>query len=162
VRIEASSRCSRLLARCRAAGFRASVCAFCQPPAHDLPGVTGRAVRCGALADDDPGVVHDLAHRHDLFDTLLEATRQHGRGHVIADDITQAPISYGRPWPVPALGRVSRAHPPAERVGALLPTSKAAVVTFALHAEGRVPAMLNFRAARPPSLGLHGGGCGWS
>jgi acyl-[acyl-carrier-protein]-phospholipid O-acyltransferase/long-chain-fatty-acid--[acyl-carrier-protein] ligase len=40
---------------------------------------------------------------------------------------------------------LARQTQPGERVGVLLPTSRAAVVTFfALHAESRVPAMLNF------------------
>jgi acyl-[acyl-carrier-protein]-phospholipid O-acyltransferase/long-chain-fatty-acid--[acyl-carrier-protein] ligase len=82
-----------------------------------------------------------------LFDTLLEARLQHGGGHVVADDIEFRPMTYSnlitRSF---ALGRVLAARTSrGERVGVLLPTSRASVVTFfALQAEGRVPAMLNF------------------
>lgn len=114
-------------------------------------GVTGRARRVALrrlLADEMIDASFTTAPIDTtLFDTLLEATRQHGRGHVIADDITQAPITYGRLVAgALALGRVFAGRTsPGERVGVLLPTSKAAVVTFfALHAERRVPAMLNF------------------
>ncbi len=114
-------------------------------------GVTGRARRVAlrrVLADEMIQASFTTAPIDTtLFDTLLESTRQHGRGHVIADDITQAPISYGRLVAGAfALGRVFASRTASgERVGVLLPTSKAAVVTFfALHAERRVPAMLNF------------------
>lgn len=114
-------------------------------------GVTGRARRVAlrrVLADEMIQASFTTAPIDTtLFDTLLEAARQHGRGHIIADDITQAPLSYGRLVAgAYALGRVfARRTSAGDRVGVLLPTSKAAVVTFfALHAERRVPAMLNF------------------
>ena len=37
----------------------------------------------------------DGAHRQHVFDALLEAKRAHGRGHVIADDLDQNPMTYG-------------------------------------------------------------------
>ncbi len=114
-------------------------------------GVTGRARRIALrrmLADEMIDASFATAPIDTtLFDTLLEARRQHGSGHVIADDITQAPITYGRLVVGSyALGAIfERSTVEAERVGVLLPTSKAAVVTFfALHAFRRVPAMLNF------------------
>lgn len=114
-------------------------------------GVTGRARRVALrhqLADEMIQASFATAPIDTtLFDTLLEAMRQHGRSHVIADDITQAPLTYGRLVAgAYALGRVFATRTRAgERVGVLLPTSKAAVVTFfALHADRRVPAMLNF------------------
>jgi acyl-[acyl-carrier-protein]-phospholipid O-acyltransferase/long-chain-fatty-acid--[acyl-carrier-protein] ligase len=82
-----------------------------------------------------------------LFDALLEARQQHGGGHPIADDIEFRPISYrGLIASSFALGGVlAKRTAPGERVGVLLPTSRASVVTFfGLQAEGRVPAMLNF------------------
>jgi acyl-[acyl-carrier-protein]-phospholipid O-acyltransferase/long-chain-fatty-acid--[acyl-carrier-protein] ligase len=82
-----------------------------------------------------------------LFDALLEARRTHGGGHVIADDVDQAPMTYrGLVTASLALGAaLARRTRPGERVGVLLPTSRGALVTFfALQATRRVPAMLNF------------------
>jgi len=82
-----------------------------------------------------------------LFDALLEARQQHGGGHPIVDDIEFRPITYrGLIAASFALGGVlAKRTTPGERVGVLLPTSRASVVTFfGLQAEGRIPAMLNF------------------
>ncbi len=82
-----------------------------------------------------------------LFDALLEAREQHGGSHLIADDLEMRPLSYrGLVTGSFALGSVlARDTRAGERVGVLLPTSRASLVTFfALQAEGRVPAMLNF------------------
>jgi acyl-[acyl-carrier-protein]-phospholipid O-acyltransferase/long-chain-fatty-acid--[acyl-carrier-protein] ligase len=82
-----------------------------------------------------------------LFDALLDAREQHGGSHLIADDLEMRPLSYralvtGSFALGSVLARDTRAG---ERVGVLLPTSRASLVTFfALQAEGRVPAMLNF------------------
>ena len=84
-----------------------------------------------------------------LFDALLEARRQHGGGHLIADDLEQTPMTYrGLITASYALGSaIAKRTRPSERVGVLLPTSRGALVTFfALQATGRVPAMLNFSA----------------
>ena len=84
-----------------------------------------------------------------LFDALLEARAQHGGSHLIADDLEMRPLGYralvtGSFALGSVLARETRAG---ERVGVLLPTSRASLVTFfALQAEGRVPAMLNFSA----------------
>jgi len=82
-----------------------------------------------------------------LFDALLEARGRHGGGHLIADDMEQRPMTYRTVIAASyALGDVvARRTRPGERVGMLLPTSRAALVTFfGLQAIGRVPAMLNF------------------
>jgi len=82
-----------------------------------------------------------------LFDALLESREQHGGGHLIADDLELRPLSYRTLVTGSfALGSVlSRNTRAGERVGVLLPTSRASLVTFfALQAAGRVPAMLNF------------------
>ena len=82
-----------------------------------------------------------------LFGALLAAREIHGGGHVIIDDIDQQPMTYDRlVTSCFALGGALAARTrPDERVGVLLPTSRAAVVAFfALQAERRVPAMLNF------------------
>lgn len=82
-----------------------------------------------------------------LFDGLLEARRQHGGGHVVVDDLDQQPMSYNRLVAAScALGAaLARRTRVGERVGVLLPTSRAALVAFfGLQSERRVPAMLNF------------------
>ncbi|MEO8681294.1 MAG: MFS transporter, partial [Vicinamibacterales bacterium] len=114
-------------------------------------GVVGRAKRTALrslLADLMVQSLFETA-RVDttLFDALLEAKRVHGAGHLVADDLDQQPMSYGRLVAASyALGAPLAARTRAgERVGVLLPTSRAAVVTFfALQAERRVPAMINF------------------
>ena len=114
-------------------------------------GITGRARRAAlrrALRDEMVQTMFATAQiETTLFDALLEARRQHGGGHPIADDIQFQPLSYrGLIAASFALGKVLASRTtPGERVGVLLPTSRGAVVTFfALQAEGRVPAMLNF------------------
>jgi acyl-[acyl-carrier-protein]-phospholipid O-acyltransferase/long-chain-fatty-acid--[acyl-carrier-protein] ligase len=114
-------------------------------------GVTGRARRAAlrrALRDEMVQSLFATAPiETTLFDALLEARQQHGGSHPIVDDIQFTPLSYRSLIAACfALGRVlaSRTRP-GERVGVLLPTSRAAVVTFfGLQTEGRVPAMLNF------------------
>ena len=82
-----------------------------------------------------------------LPDALLEARRLHGGRHPIVDDLEFAPLSYDRlVTACLALGkRLAARTQPNERVGVLLPTSRASVVTFfGLLFHRRVPAMLNF------------------
>ncbi len=114
-------------------------------------GIAGRARRA-ALRRQLGDVMVDLVFATaqidmTLFDALLESRYTHGSGHVILDDLDQQPLSYGRLVTASlALGRALATRTrPGERVGVLLPTSRAAVVTFfGLQAESRVPAMLNF------------------
>jgi acyl-[acyl-carrier-protein]-phospholipid O-acyltransferase/long-chain-fatty-acid--[acyl-carrier-protein] ligase len=114
-------------------------------------GVTGRARRAAlkrALADEMVQSMFATAPIDTtLFDALLDARQYHGRGHVIADDLDQKPMTYGGLITAScALGSVLAARTrEGERVGVLLPTSRGALVTFfALQAVRRVPAMLNF------------------
>jgi acyl-[acyl-carrier-protein]-phospholipid O-acyltransferase/long-chain-fatty-acid--[acyl-carrier-protein] ligase len=114
-------------------------------------GVTGRARRAAlrrALSDEMVKTMFATARiETTLFDALLEARQQHGGGHPIVDDIQFSPMSYRSLITASfALGgELATRTRPGERVGVLLPTSRAAVVTFfGLQAEGRVPAMLNF------------------
>ncbi|HEX6163119.1 MAG TPA: acyl-[ACP]--phospholipid O-acyltransferase [Vicinamibacterales bacterium] len=114
-------------------------------------GVTGRARRAAlrrALSDVMTELVFNTA-RLDMtmFDALLEARSMHGGRHIVIDDLDMQPMSYDKLVTASfALGRVlARRTTRGERVGVLLPTSRAAVATFfALQAESRVPAMLNF------------------
>jgi acyl-[acyl-carrier-protein]-phospholipid O-acyltransferase/long-chain-fatty-acid--[acyl-carrier-protein] ligase len=114
-------------------------------------GITGRARRAAlrrALRDEMVQSMFATAPiETTLFDALLDARQQHGGSHPIADDIEFKPLTYrGLITASFALGGVLASRTVrGERVGVLLPTSRAAVVTFfGLQAEGRVPAMLNF------------------
>ena len=89
------------------------------------------------------------AHERSLFDALLDAARRYGVGKAILEDQERAPLTYTDLIRASfALGRkLAGLTERGERVGLLLPSSSAAVVTFfGLHAFGRVPAMLNFTA----------------
>jgi acyl-[acyl-carrier-protein]-phospholipid O-acyltransferase/long-chain-fatty-acid--[acyl-carrier-protein] ligase len=84
-----------------------------------------------------------------VFDALVDASRLHGRNKPILEDQERKPLSYLDLMRAAfALGRkVAGFTKRGERVGVLLPSSAAAVVTFfALHAFGRTPTMLNFTA----------------
>jgi len=114
-------------------------------------GTTGRPRRLAlrrALGDEMVTAMFATA-RVDttLFEALADARRDHGGRHVIADDLDMQPMTYnGLVTASYALGSVlARRTRAGERVGVLLPTSRASLVAFfALQAEGRIPAMLNF------------------
>ncbi|MFI4975807.1 MAG: AMP-binding protein [Caulobacterales bacterium] len=84
-----------------------------------------------------------------IFEALLRAARTYGLRKPILEDQERNPLSYTDLIRASfALGRkIAAVTRPGERVGVLLPSSSAGVVTFfALHAFGRVPTMLNFTA----------------
>jgi acyl-[acyl-carrier-protein]-phospholipid O-acyltransferase / long-chain-fatty-acid--[acyl-carrier-protein] ligase len=84
-----------------------------------------------------------------LFAALLDARAVHGARHPIVEDIERTPISYrGLIAGALALGQVlERLTKRQENVGVLLPNVCGVALTFfALHAKGRVPALLNFTA----------------
>ena len=84
-----------------------------------------------------------------VFDALLDAAHRYGAKRPILEDQERNPLSYTDLIRASfALGRkLAAGTARGERVGVLLPSSSGAVVTFfALHAFGRVPAMLNFTA----------------
>lgn len=86
-------------------------------------------------------------YRRRLLDVLVEARTLYGGDHRIAEDVNRQPVTYDQLLlRIFVLGgALARETAPGERVGVLLPTSIGAVVTFfALHAHGRVPAILNF------------------
>ena len=87
--------------------------------------------------------------RRSLIDALVEAAQTYGPKKPILEDQERNPLSYTDLIRATfALGRkLAKLTKRGERVGLLLPTSSAAVVTFfALHAFGRTPVMLNFTA----------------
>lgn len=84
-----------------------------------------------------------------LFDALVAAARKHGPKKPILEDQERNPLTYLDLIRASfALGRkIAGFTRRGERVGVMLPSSSAAVVTFfALHAFGRIPTMLNFTA----------------
>lgn len=88
-------------------------------------------------------------YRTTLVDSLLDACRVHGAGHVVVEDVERRPRTY-RQLITRALiaGRVvagrSRRD---ERLGILLPNLVSTVTLFlAMHFRRRVPAMLNYTA----------------
>jgi len=84
-----------------------------------------------------------------IFDAVIEAAIDHGRGRVAVEDPTGGSLSYKRLLLGAAvLGRKLMSFgSPGDAVGVLLPNANGAVVTvLALLSAGRVPAMLNFTA----------------
>ena len=84
-----------------------------------------------------------------VFDALIDARDTYGAKKPILEDQERNPLTYtdliraASPWAASSPGSPQ----PGERVGVLLPSSAGGVVTFfALHAFGRMPAMLNFTA----------------
>jgi acyl-[acyl-carrier-protein]-phospholipid O-acyltransferase/long-chain-fatty-acid--[acyl-carrier-protein] ligase len=84
-----------------------------------------------------------------VFDALIDARDTYGAKKPILEDQERNPLSYtDMIRGAFALGRrIAGMTKRGERVGVMLPSSSAGVVTFfALHAFGRVPTMLNFTA----------------
>ncbi len=91
-----------------------------------------------------------------LFSALLDARQRHGGKTQILDDPDRKPLSYDRLLLGAAvLGRaIAKISRPGENIGVLLPNGNGVAVTlFALHAYGRVPAMLNFTSGARGLLG---------
>jgi acyl-[acyl-carrier-protein]-phospholipid O-acyltransferase/long-chain-fatty-acid--[acyl-carrier-protein] ligase len=92
---------------------------------------------------------------HTLFAALLNAAALHGRSSPIIEDMGFAPLSYRKLiLGAIVLGRrIAGLSAEGETLGVMLPSANGAMVTFfALHAYGRVPAMLNFSAGAESML----------
>ncbi len=82
-----------------------------------------------------------------LFESLMDARRIHGGGHIAMEDIERRPFSYNKLIMSSfvlgkKLAHITQAR---EYVGVLLPSTCTTMLTFmGLHAWGRVPAMLNY------------------
>ena len=86
-------------------------------------------------------------YRQTIFQSLLDQSSIHGRGHLIAEDANRKPLNYGRLITrCFVLGnKIAKDTSPGEFVGVMLPNMVSSIVTlFALQAKSRVPAMLNF------------------
>ncbi|HMQ10405.1 MAG TPA: AMP-binding protein [Oligoflexia bacterium] len=82
-----------------------------------------------------------------LFESLLDQVKIHGRRHIIAEDTGRKPIRYGMFLSKSfILGEALQSYTQEkEYVGVMMPNMIGTAVTFfALHAYGRVPAMINF------------------
>jgi len=84
-----------------------------------------------------------------VFDALLDAREIHGSKAVVCEDVKREPMDVGRL----VIGSIALGRPlsdmttQGEIVGVMLPNVNAAVAAyFALQANGRVPAMLNYTA----------------
>lgn len=145
---------SRLRGRERLRWFPAITLTLLPPRHLVLPeSLKGRARRHAAgqmLADLMTQMMFETGnYRRTVFRALLDARRIHGGGRIVAEDIERRPQSYDQLITrVFVLGAViARASVRGERIGVMLPnavTTLAAVL--ALHAYGRVPAMLNYTA----------------
>lgn len=86
-------------------------------------------------------------YRTTVFESLLDARRIHGGGHIVFEDIERQPVDYNKLIAGSFIlgAKLIRRTEPGEYVGLLLPSMVAtAVAFFGLQAFHRVPAMLNF------------------
>ncbi|MFC0684951.1 acyl-[ACP]--phospholipid O-acyltransferase [Novosphingobium clariflavum] len=107
-----------------------------------------RAIAGRRLYDEMSRMIFDTSHTDStLFAALCEARAIHGGKTKVVEDIKRTPLAYNRLiLGAELLGeRLAYRTRPGEAVGLLLPNvSGVALAFFALQAEGRVPAMLNF------------------
>ena len=104
----------------------------------------------------EPGAFDPRLCNRTLFTALLDARKKYGGKTLILDDPDRNPLSYDRVLlGASVLGRaIAKMSIQGENVGVLLPNSNGVAVTiFALHAHGRVPAMLNFTSGARGLLG---------
>lgn len=113
-----------------------------------LRGKDRRRIISNQVYDLMSGMLFETSHTNEpLFSALIDASKQHGMGRVVAEDTQRKELNYRqllmRSF---ILGRaLAQETHPGERVGILLPTSIAAVVSFfGLQSCQRIPAMLNF------------------
>jgi acyl-[acyl-carrier-protein]-phospholipid O-acyltransferase/long-chain-fatty-acid--[acyl-carrier-protein] ligase len=117
------------------------------------PALKGRARRQAAGAALY-GIMSDLVFRttstdRTVFQALLQAAEDHGRGRVAVEDPVSGELSYRKLLMGAAIlgDKLMRYAPVGGAVGVMLPNANGAVVTFfALMTAGRVPAMINFTA----------------
>ncbi len=117
------------------------------------PALKGRARRQAAGAALY-GIMSDLVFRttstdRTVFQALLQAAEDHGRGRVAVEDPVSGELSYRKLLMGAAVlgDKLMRYAPVGGAVGVMLPNANGAVVTFfALMTAGRVPAMINFTA----------------
>lgn len=90
-----------------------------------------------------------------IFRALLRARKVHGGRYLIMEDIKRKPLSYNQfIYRAVLLGRYLRNETVEDQpVGMFLPTSMiATLMIYALHSQGRYPAMLNYGAGKKALL----------
>src|ERR1700692_4283919 len=90
-----------------------------------------------------------------VFQALLQAAEDHGRGRIAVEDPVSGALSYRKLLLGAAVlgDKLMRYAPEGRAVGLMLPNANGAVVSFfALMSAGRVPAMINFQAGAPNTL----------
>lgn len=129
-------------------------CRFALP--EEIKGRKRRQLAGGALYDVMAQMIFETSpRRRTLFAALVDAAEIHGGDHVIIEDVERKPLTYHqailRSF---VLGRLlCRSMREQKYVGVLLPNAVSTVLTFfALHAFGKVPAMLNFTAGSSQML----------
>jgi acyl-[acyl-carrier-protein]-phospholipid O-acyltransferase/long-chain-fatty-acid--[acyl-carrier-protein] ligase len=146
------TRFSRLKGKVRLRRFPKMTITLLEPQAIALPSETkGRARRREVglrLYEVMSDMMFESADtKRTLFQALIDARHLHGGSRPILEDVERKPIGYDRLLAASyALGRrLAERSGPGEMVAVLLPNAAGAVATFfALHAYGRVPAMLNY------------------
>ena len=113
-----------------------------------LKGKERRKIMSNKVYDIMVGMVFESSPYHStLFHSFIEAAKTHGMGRKIVEDNQRTPLTYRqllmRSF---VLGRyMVEKTVLGERVGIMLPTSIASLVSFfALQSIGRIPALLNF------------------
>ena len=145
---------SRLKGKVRRRMFPDVSLTILPPVRFDLPeGLTARQRRAESgrrLYDVMSSMMFETSLKEQtLFDALLDARDVHGAKALVVEDIERQPLSIGRLVVGSlALGRaIHDITAEKEVVGLLLPNVNGTVVSFfALQANGRVPAMLNYTA----------------
>ncbi len=145
---------SRLRGKVRIRWFPKITLTVLPPRTFEVPEhIKGRARRqmAGAkLYDLMTQMLFESSHREEtLFASLISASKVHGGSHKVVEDVERKPMTY-RALILKSyvLGRlIERVCEREQTLGVMLPNAGASVVTFfALHAFGRVPAMINFTA----------------
>jgi acyl-[acyl-carrier-protein]-phospholipid O-acyltransferase/long-chain-fatty-acid--[acyl-carrier-protein] ligase len=147
---------SRLKGNIRTRWFPKITLTVLEPKKFDIPedikGGARRRMAGSQLSDMMTLMMFQASnYRETLFQSLLDARTTHGASRVIAEDIQRDPVTYDRLiTKCFVLGKpIAAITQPGEYVGVLLPNMVTTLVTFfALHAYGRVPAMLNFSVGK--------------
>ncbi len=143
---------SRLRGKVRIRLFPKITVRFLEPRTFEIPPDLAARKRRQFVGNKLYDLMTDMVfessnYRLTLFQALLNSKKTHGGGHKVLEDVERKRLTYNR---VVAssfiLGKeIARTTEPGEHVGILLPNMTVTAVTFfALHAFGRVPAMLNF------------------
>lgn len=143
---------SRLKGKVRIRMFPKITLTMLEPRRFEIPeDIKGRSRRHMAgvkLYDLMSQMLFDSSdYQKTLFQSIIDQTHIHGRNHIIVEDITRNPISYGQLITRSMIlgDKIARDTSNGEYVGIMLPNMVSSIVTFfALQAKGRVPAMLNF------------------